>query len=326
MIDRTTLRVAVCALFLAVSSSAAAQSPADEPASSSTPEQREEARTRYARGIELYNEEEYKLALIEFERAYATAPSYRMLYNIGQVRAQLGQYTKAVSALERYVAEGATRISPQRMAEVKRDLATIRARTAKVLVHVTQPGAEITLDGERLSASPMTAHELINAGEHRLVVAKKGYKTDSRAIVLAGGDEVKVDVSLVVEEAPEKTLRVVDGAETVGPPPNRTPMWIAWGATGVLAAGAGAFALLTMNSASDLDRLRATRGSTQSERDDAAGQVHTYGLVADGLAIGAVVGAGIATYLTLRKGEAPTRARGVRLSGSASSFTLGGHF
>ena len=87
-----------------------------------TPAQRDEARARHMRGVELYNEGEYKLALIEFERAYAIAPSYKMLYNIGQVRAQLGHYAKATLAFERFLAEGGSRIAPDRVAEVERDI------------------------------------------------------------------------------------------------------------------------------------------------------------------------------------------------------------
>src|SRR5688500_5007200 len=54
-----------------------------------------EARQRYDRGIRLYAEGEFALAVIEFERAYTLVPDYRVLYNIGQVRIQLAQYARA---------------------------------------------------------------------------------------------------------------------------------------------------------------------------------------------------------------------------------------
>src|SRR5687768_4278200 len=63
-----------------------------------------EARQRYDRGIRLYAEGEFALAVIEFERAYTLVPDYRVLYNIGQVRIQLAQYARARKSLDQYLA------------------------------------------------------------------------------------------------------------------------------------------------------------------------------------------------------------------------------
>jgi len=55
----------------------------------------EEASTRFKRGLQLFDEGDYALALVEFERAYQLAPNYRALYNIGLVNVQLGRYAEA---------------------------------------------------------------------------------------------------------------------------------------------------------------------------------------------------------------------------------------
>ena len=89
----------------AASSSSAPSSAAPPPVDAATaagpsPEVVTEAKSRFDRGLELYNEGEYPLALIEFTRAYELVPNYRVLYNIGQVGIQLGQYANARRALE----------------------------------------------------------------------------------------------------------------------------------------------------------------------------------------------------------------------------------
>ena len=45
----------------------------------------EEAKQRLKRGMELYDENNFRASLVELQRAYELAPSYRLLYNIDQV-------------------------------------------------------------------------------------------------------------------------------------------------------------------------------------------------------------------------------------------------
>jgi hypothetical protein len=67
-----------------------------------TKQQLQEARAHYMRGVQLYNDGDFKLALIEFTRSYDLAPTYKILYNIGEVNLQLNNYASSLDALERY--------------------------------------------------------------------------------------------------------------------------------------------------------------------------------------------------------------------------------
>ena len=135
-----------CALVLtfALASSASpalaqsAAAPAGD-SSSPAPEQaatgpsaaaREEARQRFDQGLSLFEDGDFRLALIEIERAYALVPDYRVLYNIAQVNIQLGRYAKARSALEEYVEKAGDELPESRAAGVKDDLKMLAARTA----------------------------------------------------------------------------------------------------------------------------------------------------------------------------------------------------
>jgi Tfp pilus assembly protein PilF len=278
---------------------------------------REQARTRFDRGVQLYNDQEYERALIEFDRAYALAPSYHVLFNIAQVSAQLRKYAKAVKTFERYLEEGGAQIPADRVAEVQKELAAARARTAKLLVRVNQPAAEITLDDQPFATSPMKGDELVDSGPHRMGVSKEGYAAVTRPIVLAGGDVTTVDIDLKPVEAP----RAAAPAEAQ---PNRTPAWVAWGTAGAFTAGTIVFGLFALNASSDLDRLKRTRGSTEGQRDDAATKLETFATTADVLGGIAVISAGVALYLTLRKG--PSSHPSAQVGAGPSSLVVRGTF
>src|ERR1043165_5818761 len=71
-----------------------------EPASDSSVK---EAGKHFQRGVTLYNEADYRAALVEFKRAYEIAPNSAVLYNIGQTYYQLQNYAAALVALGRYL-------------------------------------------------------------------------------------------------------------------------------------------------------------------------------------------------------------------------------
>ena len=95
------------------------------------PAQKTEVDERFRRGVEFYQAGDYKLALIEFERVYQIAPSYKYLYNIGQVNLQLNNYARAQIALRDYLCGGGSEIAEARRAEVLGDLEGLRKRTAQ---------------------------------------------------------------------------------------------------------------------------------------------------------------------------------------------------
>src|SRR5262249_22013254 len=137
------------------------------------------------------------LALVEFERAYQSAPNFRALYNIGLVDIQLARYADAVRTLEAYLRDGGDQVGAARKAEVSKKLAELRLRTATVDIGVNAPGAEVALDGKPVDPARLGGPMLIDAGEHTLRAAAPGYASKDRTVTLAGGDHVAVRLDLV---------------------------------------------------------------------------------------------------------------------------------
>jgi len=285
----------------------AAEPPASEPAST------REMKEHFKRGVELFDEADYKLALIEFERAYSLSSSYKILYNIGQVQSQLGQYANAFRSLERYLAEGGDRVSADRRAEVERDKATLKSRTALLTVRGTN-GADISMDGEPLGKTPITSLR-VNAGEHRIVSRKAEFVAQEQHVVFAGGDVAQLDFSLVAVPV-QLSQR----------PDRRPAAWVTWAGAGVLGAGAAVTGLMALNSASELKSMRDTVGSSAADRANEADKARTLSIVSDVLLGAAVVTGGIALYLTFKKPSAEQSARNVRLTFGLSSLSATGAF
>src|SRR5688572_14266730 len=117
---------------------AAAPAPVPKPVDPSAPP-KEQARQHYAHGIAAYEEGDFAHALVEFQRAQAIAPDYRVLYNIGQVNLQLRKYAQGRAALRAYLAEGGTRVPAERQEAVKRDIDATEIKVARVSVKVAGP-------------------------------------------------------------------------------------------------------------------------------------------------------------------------------------------
>jgi hypothetical protein len=250
----------------------------------------EEASNHFKRGLQLFDDGEYTLALVEFSRAYQLAPNYRALYNIALVDMQLGRYADAARTLEQYVHDGGDAIPPARRAEVTKALGELKLRTATIDITMNVPGAEVALDGRQVDPSRLHGPMVIDAGEHTLRASASGYLSNDRTVTLAGGDHTAVRLELrpVSQQHPEATG-----------PHARPIFWPGFVATGALAAGAIVSGVIMLNSQSHLDQLKNTAGTTAAQLDSSANGANSAALAADILAGLAVVAGGISLYLSL---------------------------
>lgn len=285
---------------LLISTPAAAQQGGAD--ASSEPDPVKEAAERYQRGLSIYAEGEYLLALVEFERAYQLSPDYRVLYNIGQVRVQLGRYAKAREALEQYLEKGGDAISAERKREVSADLEMLKQRTARLNIVTGEEGADLLVDGVIVGTSPLPEPIVVDAGEHNVEVRKVGFYGKSSQVTLAGRDDISVELELVriPEKAPSQVVveRHTE-REVAKPSSDRTMMWIGWAATGTLAIGAGVAGYFGITKANDLESRRTDFGVKAAELNDMKNDARTLFMIADVAGAAAVVVGGVSLYLTL---------------------------
>ncbi len=312
---------------------------ADKPAPSAA--QQKEARTRYERGMKLYDEGSFEAALVEMQRAYELAPTYKILYNLGLVHRQLNDFAAALRAFRQYLTEGGAKIPPPRKAEVERHIKELEPRVATATIEVDVSGAEITVDDLAVGTSPLADPVLLNVGKRKISAKIPGKPAATRVIVVAGGDSVTVKLE-VAEAKPSPATPVATTSPTTsgttstkptGPTKAREVPWVAWGITGALAAGAGVMGFLAYRSSSDLSDQRATPGASRDDLDAAQSRTRTFALVTDVLLVGTVVAAGVSTWLTLRTpspssdtATSSTSSVKVQVGLGLGSFSLAGSF
>jgi len=288
----------------------------------------ETARLHYERGVELFNEEAYEAALVEFQRAYSLTPSYKVLYNMGKLHKALKDFAAAQRDFTRYLEEGKAEIAASRRTEVQKEITQLETRVARVEVSSSVKGAEVSIDDVVVGKTPLSYSIVVNPGRRKVTVSKEGFAPASKVVEVVGSDSVAVelrptDLSVSVQDQkPEKSE---------GP---RNRAIVSWAATVAVAGGAGVLAYLASQKSSDLDGLK---GQVQQDRD-ALESTHNAmrrdALIADILGGAAVIGAGVSIYFTVKavqsnaEPEAPaTPAAGtVRLNAGLGSVQLTGHF
>ncbi len=286
---------AIASAPLAASADAAKDKKAQEAAMA-------EARARYERGLKLYAEGAYEAALVEMQRAYELAPSYKILYNLGLVHRQLHDFAAALDAFRRYLAEGEGKLPAAKRAEVEKWIGELEKSVASVTVKVDVDGAEISIDDAPVGTSPLAKPVLVNPGKRKVSAKLAGKPAASRVVTVAGADAVTVDLELDPKTSakPVASGPIAPGGGATAPTPPREIPWVAWGVTGGLAVATGISGFVAWRASSDLADRRDAAGATRAELDDASSRTKTWALVTDVLLVGTVASAAISTWLTLR--------------------------
>jgi hypothetical protein len=279
---------------------------ADEGSASALPAEDpkvQEARERFRRGISFYEEADYRLALIEFERAYELVPNYRVLFNIGQVAISLGQFARARIVLERYLAEGGANIDDTRRESVGRDLEMLGRRTATIELKDVGPDAEIVIDDRPLGDSRVGDSIILDAGEHRIRIIQRKFLPGEKRFTLAGGENLVLSIELQPEPVEDPSRVVVAPPPTAPKAPSTSPTlvaarWTSWIATGVLLTGAVATGIVGSKKASDLSELRATPDPDVDLMNQTASQANSWLVASDVFLVAS--GTALATSLFLQ--------------------------
>ncbi len=294
------------AAALAAGGPARAQGPKPEPGGAkpdpTSPAAIEAGRAHFQRGVEFFKEGDYRAALAEFKRSYDTAPSYRILYNIGQASNGLQDYAGALRSFERYLGEGGAEVDAERRAQVQGEIRRLRARVAFVEIEVNVPGAEVFVDDVSVGQSPLEAPVLVSAGVRKIGATKAPSPPASRVVELVGGDKKRVALALAQPAASPKP-DAAPRAPAQPAAPSRTPFWVSLAATGVLGAGTAVAGLLALQERRDLDQ--AFEGDDAKLIDDTRSRARALAVTTDVLGVATLLAGGATAYFALRPAPKP---------------------
>jgi tetratricopeptide (TPR) repeat protein len=321
------MRAAAVIAFALVLTHAAPGAAAEGPGAASM----EEARIRFQRGVQLYHEGSYEAALAEFRKAYQVAPSYRLLYNIGQVQYELHDYVGALKSFRQYLNDGNAEIAADRREQVGAELRKLEGLVAYVDVTANPPGADVLIDDVSVGIAPLSGPVVVNAGQRRVTASKAGQVAPVRTITVAGGERVQLVVQvpapapLPVRVLPSVPLRFTE-REHQSPP--QVGMWIGVAATSMLALATGGFAFATQQAKRNFDAEIDSYPSSPERIDYFRSRMVNLALVTDLLAAGALAAGGVTVYLAVTHRDEPEnrRVRRLALRLSPGGVSLGGGF
>lgn len=293
----------------------------------------DEGRQRFKRGIDLFKEGDFRAALVEFKRAYETAPSYRILYNLGQTSYELQDYAGALQAFERYLKEGGTEIPPERRSEVEIEIKKLQGRVALLTIEVNEVGVQISVDDVQVGISPLPQPILVSAGQRRISASKMSLLPVSQVIELAGGDQRTLHLelinpgsnpTLVPSTTPPPSSTPSDPPPPPSPPPappSNDGFWIGLGATILFTGGAIGTGLVAHSAEGERDKELKRFPGNASKLKEQANRAKTFALTSDILSGLALVGAGVTVYFSVRSGGGTTAAR-VTPGGASLALTF----
>ncbi len=154
------------------------------------------AMAHFAQGIALYEDGDFDGALFEFERAYASKPDYRLMYNIGVARLETNDYAGSKRAFTQYLDEGGDEIASDRRTEVRTQLQTLAARVGTLTIRCDHEGAAVSVDGEPIGVTPLAEPLMVNLGRRSVSVALAGFENHQETVEVGGGAMLAVDVTL----------------------------------------------------------------------------------------------------------------------------------
>lgn len=319
-VHRSVVAVSLAAFFFASSSRAQAPTPPAGPAPPPAPPPAQpratppaiartgdakEAEARFIRARQLFDEGDYALALVEFNRAYELSPNYRVQFNIAQIHIQQFNYAAARIALEKFLREGGAEIPEARKAQAEGDLQMLKGRTAYLKIVTVPPTAEVFVDDAPLGEGPFTTPVLVNAGQRKVTVTRAGFVPQTKAVTLAGGDKQELTIELAAVPVDDRP----GGPKlTTVSKNNYTPAIIGWSATGVLGIGAVVFGGLYLSKQSDLREMQDPQARSVSEqlRSDAQASATRLAVAADVFGVLAIGAAAVSVYFTLRPPQTET--------------------
>jgi PEGA domain len=263
-----------------------------------------EAGRHFQRGVDLYNDGDFRGALVEFKKAYDTWPRANVLYDIGQTQFQLMDYAGALTTMNRYLAE--TGPTAAHRAEVEGTVEVLRGRVGRVLVTTEVVGCDVTVDDQAQGTTPVQQAILVSIGLRRVTVSCAGRPAISRTVEVSAGERVEVELKV----PPPLVARVASpSAAKVEGPPSKAGMAAGWTTTGLLLVGTVAVGSSALVQESHLQSLRNSYPTTRAALDKQANLVQSLSIAADVIGAATLVAAAVSTWATVKYRKEGSRRR-----------------
>jgi hypothetical protein len=308
---RRLLATLVLALSLAVTAA---------PARAAGDNASRDAAKHFQRGVDLYNDGDFRGALVEFRKAYSVWPRANVLYDIGQTEYQLLDYASALKTMERYLAE--TGPNAAHRSEVESTVEVLRGRVGRVLLTTDGGACDVLVDDQPSGTTPLDGPLLVSVGPRKIAVHCAGDRAAIKRLEVAAGETIRVELKV-----PPPSIAAVQAAmnhPATDAPPARPgkPFITGWIVSGVVVAATIALGTTTLIEQNHLVALRNSYPASKAEIDQKAQLTTGLAITSDILGAASLAAIGVSTYLTIKY----ERNRRLKVGLSASGVHVGGTF
>lgn len=214
----------------------------------------EKASATFKEGLAAFDRRDFEAARVAFLQTFALKPSVPVVRrNLGLAEIYSGHYLDGARRLAR-VLHTTDEGSAEDRARMLDSLKKAEAHLERVSIEVRQEGAEITIDGVDLGASPLPFLWYVAPGEYQVRVTKAGFVAhDESRVAHAGAAKHLVVVLAPVPQAPPPRAPLVPPSEPAEPAgPNG---WLILTGGVVTAAAVAAGAAFTIAAEANDDKV-----------------------------------------------------------------------
>lgn len=154
-----------------------------------------EAKDAYDAGKLALANQEWEKAQIKFQRAHELSGDPRLLFNIAICHKQLGRYARMLTTLRQILADPSPVLTEDDRKAAADAAAAAENFVSTLRISVSEPGAEIFVDGELAGAAPI-GPLLVDEGKRRVRVMKPGFREFAEDVKVIGAAGVDVVVKL----------------------------------------------------------------------------------------------------------------------------------
>ncbi len=259
------------------------------------------AREHFARAQQLYDEGHFEASLLELQRAYEVKPSWRLLFNLAELRFTVHDYVGSLRTFERFLAEGGAEVDAPKRAASESKLGTLRSLVGSVKIATNVAGAVVYVDDEPIGKSPLPP-TMVSAGRHKIAATHDGYRPTTSAVAVLGSEETKAELTLVAETSDRP-----GGAQDT--PSKWTVLsWVGVGAATALAVGSVVMFAAASSASTELTQITFVGATPSAEYQSKESEITRDRWIGVSLAAASAITLGATLYLTLTRTPAPRAA------------------
>lgn len=281
-----------------------------------------EAGKHFQRGVDLYNDGDFRGALVEFKKAYSLWPRASVLYDIGQTEYQILDYAAALKTMERFLAE--TGPNAVHRAEVESTVEVLRGRVGNLAVSADAGDCDVTVDDQPAGTTPVRQPILVSVGQHTVAVTCAGRPPVARHIEVAATETVRVELRLAPAPAASRAPFLPSPAPSPELARKRSAQGVivSWTVSSILAAATLAFGVSALVEAEKLQSLKQSFPVARGALDSQASLTTALAIAADTIGVATVAAIGASTYLTIKHSRDKKLRLGLTGAGAMLSVTF----